>query len=451
VPGGVRDVGQLITRPARCFLPGQHGWVKGVAKTCKLPGTTFRASLTSTGDQVMSRSAAKYVGDGAVSADGRYVAFESEANALVPNDGNGVSDIFLRDTATGKTSRVSVNSDGQEANGWSYSATISGNGRFVAFVSLASNLDTQFQGQPNHYGVFVHDRVAGTTTRISRGLTGPSNDSSDDPSISYDGRYVTFSSYASNLVPEDRNQKEDIFVFDNILQTIERVSVSPLGVEGNSYSYSSSISGNGRYVAFSSFSNNLVPETEGIQFMENQIFVRDLIARTTKLISRGLAGGPATTDDSSDPVISHDGDRISFTSGASDLVPGDTPWSTDIFLYDVPTATLRRVSENSSGQGGNQMSFDSTISGDGSTVAFMTSSSNLVPGDVNLRPDIFIYDVAADSLSRISMGYLGDEANGGSSHPSLSFIADFVVYDSAASNLVSSDTNGQADVFLFDR
>ncbi|MBI3945357.1 MAG: PD40 domain-containing protein [Armatimonadetes bacterium] len=189
----------------------------------------------------------------ALNADGRYVAFMSYAGNLVAGDANGVADIFVRDRVAGTIERVSVATDGREANAQSAWTGISADGRLVVFASDANNLDPSPTG-----GVFVRDRVAGATERVSVATDGtPANRPTDSPAISPDGRYVAFSSGAANLVPDDTNNREDIFVRDCVAGTTERVSVTTDGTEADHWSRTPSISAGGRYVVFASQASNL--------------------------------------------------------------------------------------------------------------------------------------------------------------------------------------------------
>jgi Tol biopolymer transport system component len=184
-----------------------------------------------------------------VSADGRYVAFHSEATNLVAGDTNGSEDVFVRDRVTGTTERVSIATGGAEGNGHSSAESISADGRFVAFESQASNLvsgDTNGQAD-----IFVRDRQTGTTERVSRATSGAQGNSlSGGPAISADGRFVAFLSFSTNLVPGDTNGHYDIFVRDRLNGTTERVSVATGGTQADGDSYSPAISADGRYVAF---------------------------------------------------------------------------------------------------------------------------------------------------------------------------------------------------------
>ncbi len=208
-----------------------------------------------------------------ISADGRYIAFTSSASNLVPGDTNRNSDVFVHDTVTGTTSRVSIDSDGHQANGSSWHPSISADGRHIAYGSRASNL---VAGDSNgRDDVFVHDTVTGTTRRVSIDSNG--NQASSDleaPSISADGRYIAFTSQASNLVAGDTNGADDVFVHDTLTGTTRRVSTNSDGDQANASSMDPRISANGRYIAFYSYASNLVPgDTNG----KLDVFVYDTL------------------------------------------------------------------------------------------------------------------------------------------------------------------------------
>jgi Tol biopolymer transport system component len=205
-----------------------------------LPGTTERVSVDSAGNQGNDHSWAA-----AISAEGRYVAFLSYASNLVPGDSNGVGDVFVHDRQTGITERVSVDSAGNQGNDHSGYPSLSADGRYVAFQSSASNL---VPGDNNgHCDIFVHDRQTGATERVSVDSAGNEGDyESYDPAISADGRYVAFQSGALNLVPGDTNVEMDIFVHDRQTGITERVRVDSAGNEGNGESQPPAISADGR-------------------------------------------------------------------------------------------------------------------------------------------------------------------------------------------------------------
>ena len=197
---------------------------------------------------------------GAISAGGRYVAFASDATNLVFSDTNNKRDVFVRDLQTSTTTRVSLNAAGVQGNKESSWPSISADGRFVAFLSIATNL---VPGGASGLGdVFIRDRQNGTTMLVSAHCTGggiphAANSYSLAPAISADGRFVAFRSYASNLVSGDTNNHPDVFVFDRITHAIHRVSLG-IGSQANSNSYEPQISADGHFVTFDSFASNLV-------------------------------------------------------------------------------------------------------------------------------------------------------------------------------------------------
>ncbi len=376
-----------------------------------------RASVASNGTEANDIS-----DDASVSADGRFVAFRSYATNLVPGDTNGYSDTFVHDRQTGETTRVSIASDGTEADGHSYAPTISGNGRFVAFYSYATNL---VSGDTNGVlDIFVHDRQTGETTRVSVASDGTEgNDTSDDPTISADGRFVAFRSDASNLVPGDTNGFTDIFVHDRQTGETTRVSIASDGTEANGSGSAPNISANGRFVAFYSYATNLVP---GDTNSETDIFVHDRQTGETTRVSVASDGTEANNR-SDDPSLSADGRFVVFRSHATNLVPGDTNEYSDIFVHDRQTGETKRISMNAQGAEGNEESDSPSISADGRVVVFPSDASNLVPGDTNNRGDVFVYalipnafaDVPDDhwAMAYINRLYLAGITEGCASNP----------------------------------
>jgi len=349
-----------------------------------------------------------------ISAEGRHVAFQSTASKMVPGDTNGKCDIFVHDRQTGQTERVSVASDGTQGNGGSAFPSISADGRYIAFISDATNL---VPGDTNDSrDVFVHDRQTGETVLVSVASDGTqANARSGDPSISADGRYVAFPSWASNLVPGDTNNTGDILVHDRQTRQTTRVSVASDGTEGDGWSGDPSISADGRYVAFGSGARNLVP---GDTNNTDDIFVHDRqTGQTTcvSLTSEGAQGDKHSTF----PSISADGRYVAFRSDATNLVPGDTNDLDDIFVHDRQTGQTTCVSVASDGTQGERGSrslwvdastgapevFGSrspSISADGRYVAFESDAINLVPDDPNYWDDIFVHDQQTGQTTRVS-------------------------------------------------
>ncbi len=341
---------------------------------------------------------------------------------------------------------MSVDSAGAEGNGYSINGSISADGRYVAFESVASNL---VAGDTNGAAdIFVHDRQTGTTERVSVDSAGAQgNDYSLAPSISPDGRFVVFQSGATNLVAGDTNGCMDIFVRDRQSGTTERVSVGPAGVEGNGYCYSSSISADGRTVAFQSYSDNLVAgDTNGV----GDVFVRDRQLGTTERVSVGPAGLEGDAD-SYASLICADGRYAVFVSYADNLVTGDTNGCQDVFVRDRQSGTTERVSVDSAGAQGNNTSFPSGITPNGRLVIFQSYATNLVSGDTNGFGDIFVRDRQSGTTDLVSVGSAGAQGNADSYFGLMSSDGRIVAFYSAASNFVTGDTNGAYDAFVRDR
>jgi len=399
------------------------------------------ASVSSTGSQGGNPS---WLGWGTSISDvGRYIAFFTTNSNMVIDDTNGYNDVFVRDRQTGETTRVSVSSTGSEGNGNSWYASINGNGRYVALRSIASNLVSD---DTNGYDdVFVHDAQTGQMTRVSVSSGGvEGNGNSLSPRISSDGRYVAFISSASNLVPGDTNGDYDVFVHDQQTGETTRVSLSSTGEESSTASEQPVISADGRYVAFTSKSN-LIP---GGGHSSNDVFVRDRQTGITTRVSVS-SGGLGGDDSSTWPSISGDGRYVAFRSEASNLVEGDTNGYVDVFVHDQQTGETTLVSVSSGGLGGNGQSQFPSINGDGRYVAFSSWSSNLVLGDTNNTYDIFVHDRQTGETSRASVSSTGVEIdNGDDSIVSISSDGFYIAFESVAGNLVSGDTNGQRDIFV---
>jgi hypothetical protein len=309
----------------------------------------------------------------------------------VAGDSNGFSDVFVHDRQTGNTTRVSVSSIGSQGNGNSFARAISADGRYVTYHSIASNL---VAGDSNGFSdVFVHDRQTGNTTRVSVDSFGnQSNNDSADPAISGDGRYVTFYSTASNLVAGDSNGFIDVFVHDRQTGNSTRVSVSSNGSQSNGNSVSPEISADGRYVTFYSEGSNLVVgDSNG--FID--VFVHDRQTGETTRVSNSSTGSQGNGN-STDPTISDDGRYVTFSSFGSNLVAGDTNATYDVFIHDSQTGTMTRVSVSSTGIQGNSGSSFPAITGDGRYVAHDSGASNLVAGDTNGSTDVFVHQFLPD-------------------------------------------------------
>lgn len=404
-------------------------------------GLTERVSVTTRGAQANSYSSA----GAKISADGRFVVFSSHASNLVPGDTNGWDDVFVRDRVTDTTQLVSIGPGDIQGNqdSGSYYGGVSADGRYVAFTSRASNLVSSDTNES--LDAFVRDRQSRTTVRVSLGHGGAQGDrDSYVGSISADGRYVAFFSGASNLVPGDTNRVFDVFVRNRVSGTTERVSMRTDGRQGNGDSFDPALSADGRFVAFSSDASNLVP---GDTNDTTDIFVHDRRTGTTELVSRG-PGGRSGNAHSNESSISADGRFIAFTSAATNLVPADTNDTFDIFVRDRKLDTTARASVRTGGSQSNGTAFDPAISADGRFVTFTADASNLISGDTNNVPDVFVRDRKIGTTRRVSISTRGVQGYDLSFDSAVSADGHCVAFYSGADNFVPQDTNGVGDIFV---
>lgn len=281
--------------------------------------------------------------------DGRYLVFSSDATNLVPGDTNGRTDVFMKDMQSGVVSRLSTNSSGTQGNNISTDPKITADGRYVTFSSVASNL---VAGDTNGAtDVFLRDTLTNTTTRVSTNSSGTqANDSSNNSSITPDGRYLLFDSHATNLVAGDTNGVPDLFRKDLQTGTVTRVNTSSSGTAANATVTNSSISDDGRYVLFDSSASNLVgDDTNSL----SDVFLKDMQTGTTTRISTSSSGGQANGM-SGTPYISGNGRFASFHSTASNIVTGDVN-SFDVFMKDLQTGVTTRANSSTTGVQGNNM------------------------------------------------------------------------------------------------
>jgi Tol biopolymer transport system component len=392
-----------------------------------------------------------------LSADGKHVAFSSSASNLVPGDTNGQEDVFVRDLKRGLTRRATLDTAGEQAAGTSAKAAgISRSGRFVAFTADAGNLvpgDTNGQRD-----AFVRDLRYGVTTRAS--LTwdgGEIGGTSFAEGISGDGRYVVFTASCGCVVPgETATGTSDVYVRDLKKGTTRRVSSASDGTRGNGSSYTAAIAGDGRYVAFTSRATNLVPgDTNGT----SDVFRHDLKTGETVRVSVG-AGGAQTTggkpgDDtlaSDEPSLSDNGRWVAFFSYGQGLVAG--PHATgDVYVRDVRNGVTTLVSAGPGG-GANDSAPDHpalrpSVSGNGRYVGFTSFSTNLVADDTNGLADGFVRDLKKGLTRRVTLNAAGEQANGESGfHLDVDRDGDTFVFTSTATNLADTDTNTDLDVYV---
>ena len=342
--------------------------------------TTEIVTLNSAGQPANGVSFTPYV-----TPDGRFVVFHSHATNLDGADANGETrDVYLRDRVLATTERISVSTAGVQGDRESAFGTVSDDGRFVAFSSSARNLVGDDLNGMND--IFVRDRTTGTTERVSIGLAGdPDGFSSGIPVISGDGRFVAFASQAKNLVRKDTNNTSDVFVFDRATRTTERVSVTRTGKQTNNSSQGPWISANGRFVAFESFATNL-----GVKMAEGHrgIHIHDRILHRTDPVSTPPRGSKLDRS-SFTPSVSDDGRVVAFVSQASVLVAGDTNDEMDAFVVDRMTGVTERVSRTSAGGQIVDPVTAGRVSRDGRTVVYGTADPSIAPNDANGATDVF--------------------------------------------------------------
>lgn len=379
---------------------------RGVFMKDTTTGETIRISSSSEGKAADDDSEHP-----AISADGGYVVFQSVATNLTdehPEDGGCTSpagldvscpSIYLKDMASGTTELVSRSSNGAIADGYNERPAISGNGRYIAFRSTATNLAPGTEDDVAQ--IYRRDLQTGFTELVSSDSEGVAGDASSDlPAISDDGRFVAFKSMAFNLVSGD-DIGSDVFVKDLDTGQLTLASTDSDGSPGNGASGFAAldISGDGLFVAFESEADNL--DTSDDNFTRD-VFIKDLQTGETSLISadkEGIVGDDATYASVS---LSRDGALVVFVSNANNLTQGDTVNKTDVFLKDRTTGAVVMLSTSETGEPGNAPSEIAAIAADGVSVAFVSSANNLVPEDTNGKDDIFVRKLASGEVRLVS-------------------------------------------------
>jgi len=392
--------------------------------------------------EIASVSPSGMVGNGpsqqaVMSSNGRFIAFQSDANNLVAGDSNGVTDIFVYDTANRVTELASMGLGGALANGPSGSPSISADGRFIAFHSLASNL-VLADGNSN-WDVFVYDRQTRRLDRVSLNSNGvEGNGWSKYPSISASGDFVAFVSAASNLAPGSNPGATGVYVRDRLLGKTMLASVDSAGIAANRDSSEPAISGNGRFVAFATAATNLWPvDTNG----KSDIYLRDLSTGQTYLVSC-LSGGQARLGTSSHPAINHDGLLIAYEYSQG------TPGTRTVYVFNRATGYAHQLAAPWQDDG---KPVWPTMSSDGMTVAF-ASPASLTVGDSNgCRDVVFCYWSTNTLVSPVhklaSVGLEGEPVLEDVGHPCVSPDGYYVVFE-VATALAPQDVNGISDIYL---
>jgi Tol biopolymer transport system component len=380
--------------------------------------------------------------DPSVSWGGRFIAFTATSTDLVSGDTNGRTDVFVRDTLADTTTRVSVSSAGGQANGDSTRPAISPDGRYVAFESKASNLvgnDTNATTD-----IFVRDLVAKTTIRASLRSTGAqSTGTAEWPTISNDGKHVAFQTDDNAMAFGEGNGKIDAYVRDTQNGTTTRMSVDTNEASLLAGGTDPSISSNGRYVVFTSTTNQVGTDTNGAA----DVFLRDVLNGTTERVSITSTGGQGN-DDSTDATVSSDGRYVAFQSNAHNTTADDTgPTYTGVYRRDRTASTTQLVVRSQAGTAAGGSALSPKITADGSKVAFVSNANNLAPGDTNGQNDVFVRTVATNTTAMVSTTTTGGPPDSWSRSAAISLDGTVTAYDTFSSTGFPLDTNGTDDVF----
>jgi Tol biopolymer transport system component len=384
------------------------------------------------------------------SADGRCIAFYSDATNLVPLDNNGFVDVFVYDRESHATTLVSVGAGGEPANGPSqtqkFRPAIDANCTVVAFSSDASNL---VAGDTNRKSdIFARDLAAETTRLVSVGEGGaPADGASSFPSMNGENGLIAFQSVATNLVPDDTNRGSDVFVAD-AAGAITRVSVGPGGVQANGSSITPSISADGRCVAFASSATNLLPDVPDTNGVPDIYVACDGVVTCRASLS---SSGAQPNQISFLPALGNDGNIVAFKSNATNLVPGDLNDAADVFVHNCATGETQRASVGDEGQEGNDIAIPPSISGDGRFVAFGSFASNLLAGQsTGGFSQVYVRDLERQTTVLVSSSLDGAPANGSVPDlpPSITLDGGFVAFNSLATDLIARNTQGYLNAYI---
>lgn len=438
--------GQLATNdicvPPHCVNERQDGTETGLdcGGSCgSCPSSTYgRANIDSAGNEANAEVEPGYD----ITPDGRFVVFATAADDLDAGDTNAAVDVYRHDRTTGETVRVSIMPNGAQAAGDCFAPSTSDDGRFVAFVSRAVNVvwdDTNGLDD-----VFVKDLQTRMITRVSVGAGGvEANGPSSEPHISGNGMWVAYTSAASNLVASDTNAADDVFLSTRSASSTIRASVDTSGVQADAESFAPHIDRNGRFLVFASSATNLViGDTNGVA----DIFLFDRMGGTSR-ISRG-PGGTQANQASSSPFIVGPAGYVTYRSLASNLVTGDTNGTEDLFRTNRAATVTVRLNVASDGSQANAASTVASADDSGRYVAFTSAATNLIAGDTNGVADCFLRDVTGGTTIRIDNGTAPD---GQSGDPVVAGGAGFIVFRSEAANQMPGDSNGVFDLFVAPR
>ncbi|MCB0318513.1 MAG: PD40 domain-containing protein [Bdellovibrionales bacterium] len=373
----------------------------------------------------------------------RYVVFSSDASNLISGDTNELRDVFLYDRQNDIISKISTGNSKAQANADSDKPSISEDGLYIVYESDADNLVANDTNSSTD--IFLYNTQTKNNLRISvSSAKAEANNNSSNPSISADGKFIVYQSLADNLVANDTNDTTDIFLYDRINETTTRVSVKTGGTEGDAASTTASISEDGQYVVFQSEATNLVNSDTNDS---SDIFLRDNTGLTTIRVSIS-SSATELSGASMNPKISTDNSIIAFESEADDVVANDVNEVKDIFVYKRADSSVSRVSVSSNKNESNGESSSPSLSSDGRYIAFLSNATNLISESVNEVANIFVHDRVSQDTSLISVSELGNFSEANSYTPVISSNAHFVLFGSDDEILISNDTNDKRDIFL---
>ncbi len=427
-----------------------------------LPGAIYRINLSSM--EVEANDTSEGV---SINANGNVIAFVSIANNLVENDKDGdclsisgklksCTDVFVKDLGTGEIMLISKSNNGSLGNAhsgivheWGAHTSISSDGRYIVFHSNANN----FVPDTNSTSSYLFDKELNQIQLIDKNsipLETGTYFYSINPVISASGEFVVFQSNKPNLIDNDSNGVDDIFLYDVQTEQTERINIGAREEQANRASglgYPATISEDGRFVAFVSDATNLIPNDANNL---PDIFLRDRVLQETIRISTNNSDEDlgASNGASTNPILSKDGQFIVFQSAANNLIQNDTNDAIDIFLYHLATGHLEIVSVGWNGDLANGSSGNPDISSNNRWIAFSSDADNLVPHDTNNVTDIFIYDTVTGHTIRASVDNDGKEGNHISNSPAISGDGSKIGFVSLASNLVPNDSNEKWDIFI---
>lgn len=388
-------------------------------------------------------------GDAAISADGRYVAYTSYSGDLPgATPDNGYADVFRYDRQTGATLLVSSGA-GAPGNGDSWGADISADGSVIVFTSRATNLRVAADGNGRVSDVYRWRASSGIDLISVDVAGGPVNDDAGNPSLSADGRWIAWSSVASDIsISGDTNSATDVFLTEADAGVGPAlVSHNQAGTPATGFSDDPRISADGSTVVFGSGAADIVAgDTNAV----DDVFAYDRASTVVTVVSRG-PGGTLPTRASRQPDVSGDGRYVVYASASGNLADPETDNDEDVFLTDRTTGVTTRVSRNAAGGHAGGSSYQARISANGRVVAFKSDAADIVPGDTNGYEDVFVRLLASGTNVRVSVNGAGGQVQGGNSYlPDLSADGRWTSWESFSTDVLVGDVNDDPDVFLTD-